>query len=454
MKKLFVGILIAMLILGLPFQNKHVYANSLDDYLNIKLTSPIKSKNIVRLYSEDGFYVYIDNIFNEIEYIEVESIYVVLGPTGEIEIRDDIDNILFSTYESNLILSSSNKWDSIIKVEDKHYRDYIKFINKQEELLVLNYIELNHYLYGLVPREMPASFPMEALKAQAIAARTYALKNINKHINDGYNLCDTTHCQVYGGMDGEQERTNEAVDDTKGLVITYNGEIIDALYHSTSGGHTEDSVEAWGNYLPYLIGVEDDFSKGTPNSDWSFTIKSSELNNRLKNSGIHIGDVIDMEVVGTTPKGRVSNLKVIGTYGEKILNKSQIRQVLGNDQLKSTWFTIKTNGDSTSRNDVYVIDDYNEKPQKIDLSKAHILDGNFNKRPSRGINNRALGRDKTIQLEDSYEETADSFLIQGKGYGHGVGMSQWGAKKMAEEGYSFDSILKHYYTGVEITIKN
>ena len=176
MKKLFVGIIITVLILGLSFQNKYTYASSLDDYLNIKLTSPIKSKNIVRLYSKDGFYVYIDNIFKEIEYIEVESIYVVLGPTGEIEIRDDIDNILFSTYESNLILSSSNKWDSIIKVEDRQYRDYIKFIKKQEELLVVNYVELNHYLYGVVPREMPASFPMEALKAQAIAARTYALK--------------------------------------------------------------------------------------------------------------------------------------------------------------------------------------------------------------------------------------------------------------------------------------
>ena len=216
-------------------------------------------------------------------------------------------------------------------------------------------------------------------------------------------------------MDGEQERTNEAVDDTRDMIITYNGEVIDALYHSTSGGHTEDSVEVWDNYLPYLMGVEDEFSQGTPNSEWSFTIKSSELNNRLKNCGIHIGDVIDMEVVETTPKGRVSNLKVVGTLGEVVLNKSQIRQVLGNEELKSTWFTIKADGGSANENDVYVVDDFNEKPQKIDLSEVHIVDGNFNKRPTRGINNRALGRDKIIQLEESYKGATDSFLIQGKG---------------------------------------
>ena len=213
-----------------------------------------------------------------------------------------------------------------------------------------------NYLYGVVPREMPASFEMEALKAQAIAARTYTLKNINKHNSEGYDLCDTTHCQVYGGMDGEQEITNRAVDETYGMIITYNGEIIDALYHSNSGGVTEDSLEAWGNNYPYLISVDDEFSNDAPNSNWSINLTADEINKRLKNSGINIGNILDMEVLQTSSNGRVTQLKVLGTLGERILNKGEIRAILGDTELKSTWFTIKNQGSSEANYYPYICD--------------------------------------------------------------------------------------------------
>lgn len=449
MRKTSIALLI-ILLLGSTMQYGHVFANSVDDYVTIKLTNPIKSKKTVKLYSDDGFYIYTDSVLNDIEYIPDNNISIELNSASEIEIKDGIGKSLFSIYENNLILSSENKWDSIIKVEEKRYRGFIKIQKEGESLLVSNLIDIDHYLYGVIPREMPASFPMEALKAQAVAARTYTLNNLNKHGNEGFDLCDTTHCQVYGGMDGEHSRTNEAVEATKGTVITYNGNIIDAVYHSNSGGHTEDSAEAWGNYFPYLIGVEDEFSKGQPNSDWSFTIESNVLNNKLKNNGIHIGDVVDLEIVETSPRGGVSKLKIIGTTGEEVLNKSKIRQILGNDELKSTWFTVKREG-SSAPGHVYVIGSNEGRPQKIYISQAISMDKNRTKSYAR--NSIAMGKDNKVKLMDSYKGNSSSFLIEGKGYGHGVGMSQWGAKKMAEDGYDYEEILKHYYTGVEIDLK-
>ena len=147
-------------------------------------------------------------------------------------------------------------------------------------------------------------------------------------------------------------------------------------------------------------------------------------------------------------QGRVSKLKIVGTTGEEILNKGKIRQVLGNDELKSTWFSIKRGGPSTSISHVYAISGNSKNSQKIDPSKAISIDKNNTKSYVR--NSTVMGKDKRVKLIDIYKENSNGFLIEGKGYGHGVGMSQWGAKKMAEDGYTYDEILKHYYTGVEI----
>ncbi len=439
MKKIYLPIFLSVLLIELLIPNQYVSANSLEnDYLSIKLTSPIESKNLVKLYSEDGFAIYRkDDILNELEYFEDQYINIGLDEEGKISIMDSFNNILYSFRDDNLALSSRNGYDKKIKVEDKNYRDYIYFKKQNNEIVVFNYVKLDNYLYGVVPREMPASFPIESLKAQAIAARTYTLFNLNKHGNEGYNLCDTAHCQVYDGMDGEHEETNKAIDETSGMVMTYNGNIIDAPYHSNSGGYTEDALEVWGNNVPYLTAVNDEYSQGSPNSNWSFSMTSDEINIRLKNSGINIGNVVDMEVLETSPNGRVSKLKVSGTAGEEILNKDKIRQVLGTTELKSTWFTVKREGDDRNTKSIYAVDGENTIPQIIDLANSYIIDGELNKRPSRGTKSSNTG----------------DFIIEGKGYGHGVGMSQWGAKGMAESGYSCEEILKHYYTGVEIEIK-
>ena len=451
MKRILYAMIIGIFVLGLLFSNQEVFSEQVNkDYINIKLTIPIKSKEFLKLYSENGFSICRkDDILNELEFLQPESIKV--GIKGEeIIILDMNDNFLFS-YNQNedLIFSSLDVSDKKIKVEDKTYRDYINFKIRNGNLMVINYVSMDHYLYGVVPREMPASFDMEALKAQAIAARTYALMNMRKHRNDGYDLCDTTHCQVYGGISGEHDRTTLAVDDTSGIIITYNGNIIDAVYHSNSGGRTVDSKEAWGGSVPYLVAVDDSYSIDYPNSHWSFTISKNEVNNRLKDSGVNIGNLINMEVIETSDNGRVTKLKVAGTLGEEVLNSSKVRQVLGTTELKSTWFTIKK--DSNMDPNIYAISGDNSSLKKIDMNNSYIISGNGIKSKIRGIIAKVINMDRIVDINANNDSSTGDFIIEGKGYGHGVGMSQWGAQGMAKAGYSFEEIIKHYYTGVEIT---
>lgn len=428
-------------------------ANLLENnFIRIRLTSPIKSSGVVNLYSEEGFSIYNKaSLTKEVEFIDIESIKVSIGEEERIYITDMDESLLFAyNQEEDLIISSKGGYEKKVRVEDKNYRDYINFKIVGENLIVINYVDIDNYLYGVVPREMPASFEMEALKAQSIAARTYALKNMNKHNSEGYDLCDTTHCQVYGGMDGEHEKTNRAVDGTSGMIITYNGNIIDALYHANSGGITEDSLEAWGNSHPYLISVEDEFSINAPNGSWSLNLTADEINKRLKSKGINIGNVMDMEILETSSSGRVTQLKILGSLGEKVLNKGQIREVLGVTEVKSNWFTIEKGSNEGTTTNLYAVDGNCTKPQLIDLKTTYVIDGSFKKRPSRGFTSRYINRDGVVDKANGGASAITNFVIEGKGYGHGVGMSQWGAQKMAESGYTFEDILKHYYNGVEI----
>ena len=147
----------------------------------------------------------------------------------------------------------------------------------------------------MVPREIPASSPKEALKAQVVVARSYAHTSLNNHINEGYNLCNTTHCQVYGGYDWENSNTNEAVNETYGEYVSYNGNIVNTPYHSNSGGYTEDSGKVWGGSLPtyrcrgYLF-------LNAPNSS-GLLILHLGIKGKLLQSGIDVGEVLNVEII-------------------------------------------------------------------------------------------------------------------------------------------------------------
>ena len=273
-----------LLLILLPV--KISYANSINtQYIDIRLTKPIVQNNVINLGSDSGFLLFdLNNKDNSIGSISETSIKAVLGEDG-INLVNSQNNIVFTLPKDGSVLISQNTLDNqLIKVEKDRYRDYIRLVSKNNEIFVINHVNLENYLYGVVPAEMPATFHIEALKAQAVASRSFALSNIKKHSAEGFNLCDTTHCQVYSGFEYERPSTNLAVDETKDIFAYYNGKVIEAIFHSTSSGFTEDSVNVWGGDLPYLKSVEDSFSSESPYSIWNFSININELNNNLVSS--------------------------------------------------------------------------------------------------------------------------------------------------------------------------
>ncbi|WIV10749.1 SpoIID/LytB domain-containing protein [Proteiniborus sp. MB09-C3] len=422
------------------------------------------------IYCDQGiFEIWVGQFLNESmarqELIKYEDYFgsqtdIIGEPNSRIMLTDESNQIILMFDKSqSLYLSSINTDKSIIKVEDAGYRDYITFSRKGDELIVINNIKIQNYLYGVVPKEMSASWALEALKAQAIAAKNYTLINMNKHINEGYNLCDTTHCQVYGGYNSENIMTNRAVDETAGRVLMYNNEIVEAYYHSSSGGRTENSENVWSGVIPYLRGVEDDFSLGSPYDSWQFVISEDEIRAKFIENGLDVGNITDIQVVSTSENGRVIELMIRGTMGTQVLKKEQIRQVLGASNIKSTFFEMKINGEGGSflSQDIYIYSTNEGRVIKQSIDNATVLSSEGLNvlditSSSKGITlTDGLSTKEIInKIENNTINSEGKYVFMGKGWGHGVGMSQWGAKKMAELGYSYEQILEHYYTGAKV----
>lgn len=442
-----IWILIAVLVLTIaPTES---FGSSIEPYyLSVKVSPSYSASDSIALSSEAGFNLYDEgDLEMELLYIQ-EGVLYITAVEDELLILDEDDKEIFIIpNDGSILIASGDFRDSIIKVGQNKYRDYIKFVQKGNYINVINHIELDHYLYGVVPREMGSSFPIEALKAQAIIARSYALANIKAHAQEGYNLCDTTHCQVYGAYDNEHPTTNKAVDETRGEYISYNGRVISANYHSNSGGMTENCGDVWSQSLPYLASVEDSFSDNAPNSSWEISYSPSEIQSRLASSGINIGQIMKIDILEVSDANRVLSLKITGTNGEKKMTGAELRSTLGVTKLKSTWFSVNKEGGSESSK-VYVISGDGRYP--IELNNAHIIDGRKDIIVNRSAVNRAKSIDRTARLESTYSSSPASFIFNGRGYGHGVGMSQYGAREMANQGYDYKDIIRHYYTSVEI----
>ncbi len=313
------------------------------------------------------------------------------------------------------------------------------------DMTIINILEMEEYLYGVVPNEIESFSNIEAIKAQAVAARTYAHLNLTKsnksntHLNYGFNLCNDIHCQVYRGMGSESSIANSAIDETKDMVLTYEGKMIEAVYSASSGGQTEDASNVW-NGAPYLKSVEDKYESGkSPKYNWTLTFTADEISQKLKN--FNIGDVTSIEITKLSEAGRPIELIVKGTLipeGIKF-TKDGCRTFLG---LYSQWYTISTN------TDINVIVDGKEEKKQLGQMTIITADGET----------KVTDPNQKVTVVDAEGKSTvlssvpTEYTFTGRGYGHAVGMSQEGAKGMANAGFTFDQILMHYYTGAKIEI--
>jgi stage II sporulation protein D len=295
---------------------------------------------------------------------------------------------------------------------------------------------------------MPQSWPIEAIKAQTVAARTYTQRNLGKH--GKYDLCDSTDCQQYNGVNGESSSGTQAVNATKGIMAYYNGELISATYFSSSGGHTQSAVDVWGTDVPYLVGVKE--INETGGKQWVRTFTFTEMTSLCKQAGLNVGNVTAVKVGETLDGGLVKTMIIEGTEGSVTIEREKIRELFKNSADGSLYSrNFKLSSSSVVSNNVYVLAENNG--ETVDLSVISAISSSGEIGPVESVNTVIIGSEGEYVLssdESNMTESQDSVTITGSGYGHGVGMSQYGAKGMAELGYSYTEILKYYYTGIEV----
>jgi stage II sporulation protein D len=276
--------------------------------------------------------------------------------------------------------------ESFVSVNNKPYRGCLLIYPNftKNNFSIINVADLEDYLKSVVPSEMPSSWPKESLKAQSIAARSYALANLGKHNSEGYDVKPTTEDQVYSGIASEAQTTNIAIDETKGIVAKHNGKVITAYFHSTSGGITELAENVWNSAVPFLKSVLD-IDTSSPYINWKRAYNAAELEERLKKSNKNIGYLVNLLPIAFAPSGRTSYLLVSGSQSTLLLTGEELRHILN---LPSTLFKL--------------------------------------------------------------ECTQDGYSFVGRGFGHGLGLSQWGAKALAEQGYNAEEILSYYYKDITV----
>ena len=311
------------------------------------------------------------------------------------------------------------------------------------DMIVVNQVDTAAYLASVVGSEEPTTWMPEALAAQAVAARTYLSRHLGKHEN--YDLEGDTRDQEYDGIGGESDSTVKAVARTAGVIATYRGSPIEALYSANAGGITEDSENVYANALPYLRSVPsptDDVAQasswGHTSWEWKTEFTAPQLRSYIGARGIDVGDPQRIDLVRLTATGRVLSAKIVGSSGSRDIGKDTARYYFG---LRSTLFHVETHPEETE----YVEASNVERVRALDFLGASV-ERTFTvsvKDPDRTIHTlRVLGWQYRLPAR---------FVFTGKGYGHGVGMSQWGAQGMALGGRSAEEILKHYYLGIEIT---
>jgi len=312
-------------------------------------------------------------------------------------------------------------------LQQRRYRGVLQGRPQGNGLQVINHVPLETYLASVVGSEMPASWPLEALRAQAVAARTYALRS--RRPAQAVDLKATVASQVYRGVESEAPSTLAAVETTRGLVLTHDEALIDAVFHSSSGGRTESSGDLWPRQLPSLGSVPD-FDHGSPVRAWRQSLDGEQLRKAFP----ELDGVQAIEVLSTSPTGRIRQARVVGMSGELLLTGPALRSRLG---LRSTWVRFEP-----------------LVPEPAPMAVPVALPSALAAVPPLPALNQADSAASPALQQGSEGSKASERLVGlvavGRGFGHGIGMSQWGALALAQRGESFTAILRHYYRGTRL----
>lgn len=328
------------------------------------------------------------------------------------------------------------------------YRGGIELKSSGSAISAVNIVPLEGYLYGVISREMSPSWHIEALKAQTVCARTFAYSRINYHSKYGFDVCSSTCCQAYSGTEREDANVYNAVNGTNGEVMTYGGKPIQAVYSSSMGSSTESAEYVWGSAVPYLVSVENPYEKTAEiyNGKWEKTLTLARATEIMNAKNYNIGTVTAVEALEYSPAGRVIKLRVKGTDGEKIFEREACRSIFSEATL-SQKYTVSAGGTTTYPSlTVTNGSATNQKP----LNTLFVMSGSGAAAQAASEVFVSDGKTTKSYAASAAAGDANTLVFSGEGWGHGVGLSQYGAKGMAEAGFDYRSILTHFYTGVNI----
>ncbi len=349
------------------------------------------------------------------------------------------------------------------KIKARPYRGYFLVKLYKGKLVLINVVDLEHYLYGVLGMEINPKWNIEAIKAQAVVARTYALYSRGSYKKEGFDIVGSTRFQAYRGVAAERYVIRKAVNETRGEILVYHGKPIAAFYHSDSGGATSSSKDVWGKYYPYLRSVKAKFEENPPYHNWQFQIPMEEFRKRLLKKYPNIGKIESVRVVKRDKGGRVLLVEIKHSNGVLTLKGTQMRAILGYKNLRSTKFNIVFTGSSTAS-----AKKGRPAPAKMTFTQLLKIENftteellYFLKHPDarkKAVEDyerkHHIAREKVYNYKNERVESqvfyGSVIRFVGKGWGHGVGMSQWGAKAMAEHGYTYKQILLYYYPGVKL----
>jgi stage II sporulation protein D len=312
--------------------------------------------------------------------------------------------------------------DALLTLQQRRYRGRLLVRSEGERLQAINLIDVESYLPSVVGSEMPASWPLAALRAQAVAARTYALRQ--RRPAAPFDLKATVASQVYKGVESETDSTREAVRSTRSQVLVHGSELINAVFHSSSGGLTENSGEIWRQQLPYLVSVND-YDEASPVHTWQVRFEPEQLEKAFR----EIGGAFRIDLLSTTSSGRIRQARVTGPRGSLLLSGAELRKRLG---LRSTMARFA----------------FEAAPPAYPFPPPlPALPGTFT---PEGMASLAAGLVQAPWRAPTRPPAAPALVVNGRGFGHGVGMSQWGAYGLPLRGEDYRDILQHYYTGARI----
>ena len=301
-------------------------------------------------------------------------------------IKKGIDSIIIDPGSLKARIRVVSEKDFFVYKGNQYRGQFVLFPAANDKAEIIDVVNLEDYLYSVVPSEMPASWPLEALKAQAVCARTYAVKEILHNRKNHYDIKSDTSSQVYSGIAREHDKSGQAVNETKGILATYDGEPIQSFFHSNSGGITEKPENLWGSKIPYLKSVKSPYCKEGKNYAWKFVLPQASADSKFARYAV--GTVQNIQVLGRTSSDRVDLIEITGSRKTVRIKGKEFRDIVGAGTVKSLRFGIK--------------------------------------------------------------KDLNGFYVKGLGFGHGIGLSQWGSYSMAKDDQDFKNILKFYFKGISL----